>query len=940
MNSFPMQLKFVATALLSIALVSIGVFNLRDRLSWTEAVDGVFWIEADGTLKADSVEADGPGSRAGIRAGYRLLSINGQPTFNLGQYSDLLARAEPGTMLDYVLATDSGDHSVAVRLESKRIFSVKDWLRALLAFLYLGIGVFVLFRGDRLPRTLHFYFLCLASFAVYLYSYTTKFGILDWWVYGLSILSFLLLPALFVHFCLRFPVDAPISSRLTPLVYIPALFLGAIYFLWIAGHLAPLGLPRTARASGLLDQVQLIYFCAGFAIGGGLLLKRRIRARELTVRQQMKWISYGALAGIAPFSVFYILPVLLGVRAHPVMEASMLSLGLIPLSFGYALIRYRLMDVEIIARRSVAYFLASSLLLSLYLLFVLMLGKALQWAVPQADFWAICIAVVAIAFLFAPLRNSIQEWLDRRFYRDQFEHRSTLLDFGRTLSSDLSLVPLSHSILDRISKTFQLDGAAIFLSDQAHKGFFRLVASLKPDSLPHASLFREEELIGAENTLASYILEPGSFSLCAAGPSLMNGGLPYVQDLRVQGRRVGLIALGQLPKDRHFSTEDLKLLNMLASYAAMALENASLYRSIESKALELERLKTYTENIIESINVAVLALDLSGKITSCNRAFETLYDTTRSQIIGSSVERLLQADLITSIQRAAGRPGWEIAVPINIFKQNIANRQGKRLIVNLSLIPLQDPAGEDSGALVVMDDISEKVLLEDQLLQAEKLSSIGLLAAGIAHEVNTPIAGISSYTQMLLKETPETDRRKKILEKIEKQTFRAAEIVNGLLNFSRLSNSEFKDLDINQLIEDSLALLSHQLELNNIKVDSQYDLSLPPVYGNMGKLQQVFVNLFLNARDAMPAGGELAIQTGMYESMVVVDVSDTGSGISEENVRRIFDPFFTTKSMGKGTGLGLAVTYGIVQEHGGGIFVDTNSGRGTRFRVKLPTRLH
>jgi len=253
---------------------------------------------------------------------------------------------------------------------------------------------------------------------------------------------------------------------------------------------------------------------------------------------------------------------------------------------------------------------------------------------------------------------------------------------------------------------------------------------------------------------------------------------------------------------------------------------------------------------------------------------------------------------------------------------------------------MQAPAKGDSGSLIVMDDITGKVQLEDQLLQAEKLSSIGLLAAGIAHEVNTPIAGISSYTQMLLKDTPETDRRKQILQKIEKQTFRAAEIVSGLLNFSRLNSSEFKDVDINQLIEDSLALLNHQFQLNNIKVESCYDPTLPPVFGNTGKLQQVFVNLFLNARDAMPSGGEIAVQTGMNESMIVVDISDTGAGITEENIRRIFDPFFTTKSIGKGTGLGLAVTYGIIQEHGGGIFVDSSSEKGTHFRVKLPTRLH
>jgi two-component system NtrC family sensor kinase len=333
-------------------------------------------------------------------------------------------------------------------------------------------------------------------------------------------------------------------------------------------------------------------------------------------------------------------------------------------------------------------------------------------------------------------------------------------------------------------------------------------------------------------------------------------------------------------------------------------------------------------------------LDTAGRITSCNRAFEDLYSTTRQKIIGLPVEHVMPADVIASIQRAAGTTSWELGSPANIFKLYLENQTGRRLIVNLSIIPFQNPMIMNSGSLIVLDDITEKVQLEDQLLQAEKLSSIGLLAAGIAHEVNTPLAGISSYTQMLLKDTPESDERKPILEKIEKQTFRAAEIVNGLLSFSRLSGGEFTALDINQLINESLALLAHQLQLNHIKVESRFDNSLPPVYGNLGKLQQVFINLFLNARDAMPSGGEIEVQTGMNDSMIIVDISDTGAGISEENLKRIFDPFFTTKSAGRGTGLGLAVTYGIIQEHGGRIFVDSDPGKGTHFRLKLPATLN
>lgn len=936
MNAFPVPFRFVAIALLSGALVVIGLLNLRDRTVWTDPVDGVFWSEESAGLTAEEVGE--PARLAGIREGDRLLAIDGTPVFNLGHYSDAIYRSGPGSTVTYTVARGEGIATVTFRLGSRVLLTAKDGLRTLLAFLYLGIGVFVLIRGDRKPHTSHFYLICLAAFVVFTFSYTPGLSALDWWVYGLSVLAFLLLPALFVHFCLSFPVDVISGTGRALLLYLPAIVLGMVRLLWSAGHLAAAGLPRTARSSGILDNVDLGYFCAGFIIGGTLLLRRRIKTQDLVERQQLKWISYGTLAGVIPFSVIYGIPVLFGARSNFAMDSSMLFLGLIPLSVGYALIHYRLMDVEAIARQSAAYFIASSLLLTAYLLFVLVLGRALQWAAPQADFLAICLAVLAIALLFAPLRNSIQARLDRLFYKERFEDRTTLLDFARMLSSEISLIPLSRSIVDRISKTFQVESAAVFLSDPAHPGFYSVTGTSVPQ-IP-ARLYREDELIEQEGGAGLPAWDSATRALGRPAQALQDMGFHYVQDLKHHGRRIGIIALGRLPKGGHFSTEDLDLLAALAGYAAMALENANLYRSVELKARELERLTAYTENILESINVALVALDQQGCITSCNRAFEELYGIGRQEITGSLVENLFPQDVIRSIQRAAGTANWKMESQANIYKLFLENRLQEKLIVNLSVIPLNNSAAAAAGSLLVLEDITEKVQLEGQLMQAEKLSSIGLLAAGIAHEVNTPIAGISSYTQMLLKETPESDKRKPILEKIEKQTFRAAEIVNGLLNFSRLNGSEFKHLDINRLIDDSLALLNHQLLSARIRVDSRYDETLPPVYGNAGKLQQVFINLFLNARDAMPSGGDLSVQTKMNDSMVIVDITDTGVGISEENIKRIFDPFFTTKDIGKGTGLGLAVTYGIIQEHGGRIFVDSDGGRGTHFRVKLPTRLN
>lgn len=939
MYPFPLRFKVVATIFLTALLVVIGGLNLSHRASWSDPWDGLFWEESTRGLWVAEVTPEGPAERVGIRPGDILLALNGREISNLGQYSNLLNDLGFNAEIVYRLKDSASGESreVTLQLVARNLLTPKDSLRTLLAFLYLGIGLFVVLRGGRSPQAFLFYWICLAAFVVYLYSYTPKWDGLDKTVYGLSVGAFLLLPALFLHFSMRFPVELREGKSRAPLVYAPVVVLGLLQLLWMAGRLASFGLPLTAHSNQLIERLHLVYFCAGFLAGGFLLWRRRSGAQDLTTRQQMKWVSYGTLAGILPFSLIYAIPVLFGARASFAMESAMLSLSLIPLSFAYAIIHYRLLDVEILVRRGAAYFIASSLLLSMYLFFVLVVGKALEWIAPQADFVVICVAALAIALLFAPVRNQIQARLDRFFYKDQFDDRASMLDFARLLTTEISLGRLSRSILERLSKTFQIKTVALFLADPMRPGWFRLTDEIGMDmSLPNDPLvFRQEELLDPNQPNA---LPEGSNRLHRSHPALAPREIHFLQDLNLRGRRIGMIGLGQLPRDKHFSTEDLDLLGALAGYAAIAIENANLYRSIETKALELEQLKIYTENIIESIKVAVVVLDLDGKITSCNRAFEELYHVRRNHIQGLAVEELFTTDVISSIQKATGTESWRLKGSSNIFKLYLENRRRESLIVNVSIIPMVDAVDQTTGCVIVLDDITLKVRLENQLLQAEKLSSLGLMAAGVAHEVNTPITGISSYTQMLLKETPDSDGRKEILEKIEKQTFRAAEIVNGLLNFARMNGSEYEDLAVNHLITESLLLLEHQMRQSHIQVETKLDDSIPPVYGNSGKLQQVFINLLLNARDAMPSGGSLRIGTAKNDSMVVIDIEDSGIGISEENIKRIYDPFFTTKTTGKGMGLGLAVTYGIIQEHGGRIFVDSAPGKGAHFRIKLPTR--
>ena len=264
-----------------------------------------------------------------------------------------------------------------------------------------------------------------------------------------------------------------------------------------------------------------------------------------------------------------------------------------------------------------------------------------------------------------------------------------------------------------------------------------------------------------------------------------------------------------------------------------------------------------------------------------------------------------------------------------------------RLLVNATEVPLQNLSGGDptvTGTILLIEDITGRVRLEEQLQISEKLASIGVLAAGVAHEVNTPLTGISSFTQMLLDGADPHDPKTVLLEKIERQTFRAAKIVNGLLNLSRGGSAanEHATVDLNVIISDVFSLLEHQFEASKIKIRRELSPSPVLVVGIEHQLQQVFLNLFLNARDAMPKGGWLSVVTTSDDGRVSAEIADTGAGIAPDLLARIYDPFFTTKPIGRGTGLGLSITYSIVREHDGLLQCDSVVGQGTRFTVSLP----
>ena len=292
---------------------------------------------------------------------------------------------------------------------------------------------------------------------------------------------------------------------------------------------------------------------------------------------------------------------------------------------------------------------------------------------------------------------------------------------------------------------------------------------------------------------------------------------------------------------------------------------------------------------------------------------------------------MLPAELAAEVaSRAAGE------FTSSVYKFHLLTRSNRHLVLNASVAPLLGKDGARLGRLILLDDITQRARLEDQMLQTEKLTSLGLLAAGVAHEVNTPLAVISNYIQMLAKQIPADDPRQKTIERIVKQTFRASEIVNNLLNFSRTGGRESAEIDLNAVLDETLTLVQHPLKTAQVGVVRAYTENLPPIIGSQTRLQQVFLNLLLNARDAMPSGGMVEIRTMANNGSVEIEITDNGAGIPAENLHRIFDPFFTTKASGRGTGLGLSVSYGIIKEHAGKVDVRSTPGKGTSFHLAFP----
>ncbi len=950
LNRLQATLLAVATA----ALFLLAVMNLRQEGRFQQPDDGVWWHEVTGGLNADKVLPGMPGQRAGIQTHDLLTAVNGVPVNSVADLERELYRTGPYSQVSYSITRDGIKLDTPIKVFPVPLDRSLYQAERLIGLIYLAIGIYVLFRRWGAPRSTHFYLFCLVSFAWYTLHYTGQLDALDWTVFWSNVVAEALQPALFVHFALTFPEERFKKHGLRwllPLIYAPGAGLLALW-MWAI---------ETRAASGLLlfrlNQTATAYDAAFYILAALLFLHSYSRADSPLLRQQLKWVTRGTLLAVAPFTLFYAIPYLL--EMHPptlLHDLAGMSLVFLPLTFMWAIVRYRLMDTDLIFKRGVAYTLATGLLVGGYFGVVALVAVLVHNGMPEGvRGWGLVVSIVAAAAIFEPLKRRIQGWVDKAFDRHRYDYRQALVEFGRGLSSETDLDALLQSIVDQLPRTLLVARVAVFLVDD--RGRLRLAAShglpaevraakdqlalgfLNFDrDLEHSHIFLENaqqtpHLPEAEQRTAA-LLDLNYYLPCRVAKAKKQAEQP-AQNGGAAGKTIAVIGLGRTIGGDFLSSEDVELLGSLASYIGIALQNASLYARLEEKIGEFERLKEFNENIVESINVGIFTLDLDDRIESWNAQMEAMYALSRGEALGQTLRAVFPAELAEAIEGFSNEPGVH-----HLYKFPVTTRAGEQRSVNISIAPLLSRDFVSVGRTVLVDDITDRVTLEAQLAQADKLSSIGLLAAGVAHEINTPLAVISSYAQMLAKQLRGDTRLSPVLDKITQQSFRAAEIANGLLNFSRTSTTEFRETDLNQVIRDTLSLLEHQFKKAQILVELELAEDLPCIHGNAGKLQQVFLNLLLNAKDAMPGGGRLRVAT-LVNGHVEAIVTDSGSGIAPEHLKRIYDPFFTTKTTPKpgdrrGTGLGLSVSYGIIQEHAGKIQVESAVGSGTTFHLEFP----
>ncbi len=907
-NRAAKRVLFAAMAVVTLATMGIAFVSFARKVdSFSSA--GFAFAREQGALLLTSVDPAGAAARAGLKPGDRIVLADGQTAASLAAPEKTLAREPFPHRL--VVITAGEVRGVSVGEPSVR-FDVTYLFLAFVGFLYLVIGLFTIARERSAPAAV-FWALCLSSFAVYV---MTPAGPRDtlWklaWVSEDVYRAFL--PAFLLHLFLIFP--RPIRDRrVVPLLYLPAL----------ACVIAEIGLltttPSPAAAAFLEGATRFwfLYFAAYVAaviVRVLALLKRHRQEADAEAEKQLRWIGLGVTVGLAPFLILSALPRAFGLESPLLSSVAVVPLVLIPLAFAYAILKWRLWDVEIFVREAIGTTGAVLLGGMTFVLLNSLLDRTLGGMASAGKNVIAFASGLVLASLLVPVKKRITDVLERIQYHDTYRARRALLDIARDFGVPRPREEVVQAIVQRVEEALRVVPCSLFLFEGPGRD---------PDAaaLAQALSGGEDNLRLRGTTLG--VSFGGVFGQTPPAALLRLHALGYRAffAMRCGGELVGALGVGFKDGRIPLSSEDEALLTAVLAQASLAYENARLYGALAERLEEIRTLQEYQESVIRSSSSGIVVLDADGRIHTANPAFALLTGKSEDALHGLPLSDVLQGAELPA--QPENGDEWR-------FEMRLATADGDERDLQLAVSAFR---GAPDRRVVVVEDMTDRIRAERALAERERLASLGVLAAGVAHEVNTPIAGLSSYAQILLSETSPGDPRYSILKKMERQTFRAAHLVNNLLEFARPRARTPQKTDLKAVLAN--AAESVETAFAGRSLELEIDADGPPalVVGDPRELEQVFVNLLTNARDASPEGSTVTCRLESNSETISVVVADRGTGLAGAP-ERIFQPFYTTKKSG-GTGLGLAISRDIVRRHGGEIALQTRDGGGAEARVDLP----
>ena len=544
----------------------------------------------------------------------------------------------------------------------------------------------------------------------------------------------------------------------------------------------------------------------------------------------------------------------------------------------------------------------------------------------------LALAAAGLGWAYLRLRRRLAHTeRDRRRTADELNRRLSELFSLQELSYVLSESPQLERIVEQVvryaMRFLDARGALLALAGEGEGAPLRIAAAegslveLQGQSVPADDRGLLARSAGHERLELIRNSGGGPIELVGSVRAEAAAAVP----LRAHGEVVGSLVIAD-PRGGSFATEDVRLLSTVATHAAVVLANARLFELIR-------RAKEQWETTFDALSEGIAVVDAEGRVRRANRALAGLLGRPIPAVIGEHLcDALLGRSLALMDLLEAARRG-ERPPPLVARSEEL----DRTVRVNAARIASASP---EQSVVVLVEDVTEQQAMEAQLIQSEKLVAVGQLLSGVAHELNNPLTSIAGLSEFLLEQKQLGPGDRGHLRVIHEQADRAGRIVRNLLTFARKGPAEQTRVDLNDVVQRTLLLMSYDLRLKDIEIQSNLSSALPDVLGDRHALQQAVLNLLTNAAQAVATnapGRPRIIRVGTwFDDQVHFRVADSGPGIPNEMVSQIFTPFFTTKEPGQGTGLGLSITYSILEAHGGRITVERPSGGGAAFRVDLP----